>query len=100
MSTDTATVAEAPAGAGWTAITRRMIGDRRKSLFWWTFGVTVLVAIMAATYPSIRDTGDALDDYVASLPRGCGRRSAWRAPALPAPRATSPASCTPTCTRS
>ena len=66
----TATAVEVPTGAGWTAITRRMIGDRRKSLLWWTFGITVLVVIMAATYPSIRDTGDALDEYVASLPEG------------------------------
>lgn len=66
----TATAAEVPTGAGWTAITRRMIGDRRRSLLWWTFGITVLVVIMAATYPSIRETGDALDEYVASLPEG------------------------------
>jgi ABC-2 type transport system permease protein len=70
MSAQAVAGADAPAPAGWTSITRRMIGDRRKSLFWWTFGVTVLVVIMAATYPSIRDTGDALDEYVASLPEG------------------------------
>ncbi len=66
----TATAVDVPTGAGWTAITRRMIGDRRRSLVWWTFGITLLVTIMAATYPSIRDTGDALDEYVASLPEG------------------------------
>lgn len=66
----TATAVAAPTGAGWTAIARRMIGDRRKSVLWWTFGITLLVVIMAATYPSIRETGDALDDYVASLPEG------------------------------
>ena len=63
-----AVAVEAPRGAHWTAITARMIGDRRRSLLWWSIAVSLLVAIMAATFPSIRDTGDALDSYVASLP--------------------------------
>ena len=30
-----AVAVEGPRGAHWTAITARMIGDRRRSLLWW-----------------------------------------------------------------
>lgn len=42
--------------------------DRRRSLLAWTLGVLALIVIMAAFYPSIRDTGSDFDAYVDSLP--------------------------------
>lgn len=56
--------------AGWPTITRRMLAERRKSLLWWTLGVSALVATLAATFPSIQGTEDALEEWVANLPPG------------------------------
>lgn len=42
--------------------------DRRRSLLAWTLGIIALVLVMAAFYPSIRDTGADFDAYVDSLP--------------------------------
>lgn len=49
---------------------RFMIAERRRSLLGWTTGTVVLVLLMAAVYPSIRDTGDELDAYLESFPEG------------------------------
>ncbi len=70
MSATTRTPPLGRVGGGIGSIARRMAADRRRSLAWWTAGVSLLVAIMAAVYPSIRDTGDELDAYVESLPQG------------------------------
>ena len=42
--------------------------DRRRSLLAWTLRVIARVIVMAAFYPSIRDTGADFDAYVDSLP--------------------------------
>ncbi len=42
--------------------------DRRRSLIAWAVGVIALVLVMAAFYPSIRETGADFDAYVDSLP--------------------------------
>jgi ABC-2 type transport system permease protein len=48
----------------------RMISDRRRSITGWSIGTVLLMALMAGAYPSIRETGDAMDEYVQSLPEG------------------------------
>lgn len=68
MSTTAATGTSA--SAPWGSIAGRMISDRRRSLLFWTLGVIFLNLIMAAAYPSIRDTGDEFDAYIESLPEG------------------------------
>lgn len=50
------------------AVTLRMLADRRRSTAWWALGVTMMTALLASSYLSVRDTGDVFDDYVASLP--------------------------------
>jgi len=49
--------------AAWTYLV-----DRRRSLIAWAVGVIALVLVMAAFYPSIRETGADFDAYVDSLP--------------------------------
>lgn len=49
-------------------ITLAYLHDRRRSLLAWTLGIIALVVVMAAFYPSIRDTGADFDAYVDSLP--------------------------------
>lgn len=54
-----------------TGLTMRfMLAERRRSLIGWTIGTVVLVLLMAAVYPSIRDTGAELDAYLESFPEG------------------------------
>ncbi len=67
----TQTVAEpAVVDTPFGSIAWRMITDRRRSIMFWSLGVALLSLIMAAAYPSIRDTGDEFDAYIESLPEG------------------------------
>jgi ABC-2 type transport system permease protein len=59
---------EVPRTAG--RILSRMISDRRRSIAGWSIGTVLLMALMVGAYPSIRETGDAMDEYVQSLPEG------------------------------
>ncbi len=43
------------------------LGERRRSLLWWSLGLVALVALNVAFYPSIRDD-TAINDYVKDLP--------------------------------
>lgn len=49
---------------------RFMLAERRRGLIGWTIGTVALVLVMAAVFPSIRDTAAELEAYVASLPEG------------------------------
>ncbi len=49
-------------------VARQMLAERRRSLVGYSIGMAVLVALMVAVYPSIRDTGEELDAYAESLP--------------------------------
>lgn len=54
-----------------TGLTMRfMIAERRRGLIGWTIGTVVMVVLIAAVYPSIRDTGAELEGYLDSLPDG------------------------------
>lgn len=50
-----------------TAAWAYLVG-RRRSLLAWTVGIIAFVLVMAAFYPSIRETGADFDSYVDSLP--------------------------------
>lgn len=52
------------------SIAWRMISERTRSTVFWLIGVSLLMVIMAAFYPSIRDSGQAFDDYMNTLPEG------------------------------
>ncbi len=43
---------------------------RRTSLFWWTVGSLVLVGIIMALYPSIRDQAKDMNEVISRLPAG------------------------------
>ena len=43
--------------------------ERRRSMLWWALGITALVALTVAFYPSIRDDA-ALSEYGKDLPEG------------------------------
>jgi len=49
-------------------IAAQMLRERRRSLIWWSVAVAVLMVLMGAVYPSVRDSGDAFEEYIASLP--------------------------------
>jgi ABC-2 type transport system permease protein len=49
---------------------RFMLAERRRSLLGWTLGAVAMILVMAAVYPSIRDTGAELEAYIESLPEG------------------------------
>jgi ABC-2 type transport system permease protein len=42
---------------------------RRVSLVWWTIGLALTAVAIAGSYPSVRSSGSALDDYADSLPQ-------------------------------
>lgn len=46
----------------------QMLRERTRSLLFWTIGSVVFVLAMVGAWPSVRDTGDTFDEYVASLP--------------------------------
>lgn len=50
------------------SIFRQMVFERRRSILWWTVGIGILVLIVAASYPSIRDAGELFDEYMEQLP--------------------------------
>lgn len=48
----------------------RAIGDRRRSMLWWSVGVAAYVVLIVAVYPSVRDASgmeELLDQYPESL---------------------------------
>jgi ABC-2 type transport system permease protein len=49
-------------------IAGQMLVERWRSLLWWCIGVAILMVVMAAVYPSVRDSGQALEEYMAQLP--------------------------------
>ena len=52
------------------SIAWRMMSERTRATIYWLIGVSLLMVVMAAFYPSIRDSGQALDEYMNSLPEG------------------------------
>ena len=50
-----------------TEVLTQALGERRRSLLWWSLGLVALVALNVAFYPSIRDD-TAINDYVKDLP--------------------------------
>lgn len=55
-----------PAAA--VVITGQMLGERRRTLIGYSIGMALLMAMMVAVYPSIRQTGAELDAYMDSMP--------------------------------
>ena len=49
-------------------IAGQMLRERRRSLVGWSIGVAILMVLMAAVYPSVRDSGDVFEDYMEQLP--------------------------------
>ncbi len=49
-------------------IAGQMLRERRRSLLWWSIGVGILMVLMGAVYPSVRDSGDVFEEYMAQLP--------------------------------
>jgi ABC-2 type transport system permease protein len=46
-------------------IAGQMLRERRRSLLWWSIGVGILMVLMGAVYPSVRDSGDVFEEYMA-----------------------------------
>lgn len=49
-------------------ITRQMLSERRRSIIWYSIGLGLFVAMMAAFYPSIKAASAELDQYMSQLP--------------------------------
>jgi ABC-2 type transport system permease protein len=49
-------------------IAGQVLKERWRSLLWWSIGVGILMVVMAAVYPSVRDSGDVFEDYMEQLP--------------------------------
>jgi ABC-2 type transport system permease protein len=49
-------------------VTQQMLRERRRSTLFWSIGTTAAVLLIVASWPSIQDTGDTFDEYVAELP--------------------------------
>ena len=49
-------------------IAGQMLRERRRSLLAWIVGVGLLMVLMAAVYPSVRDSGDVFEEYMEQLP--------------------------------
>ena len=47
-----------------------MLVSRRRSTLWWSAGTAALVALVIASYPSVRDSSTGFDSYLDSLPEG------------------------------
>jgi ABC-2 type transport system permease protein len=47
-----------------------MMSERTRSMAFWLIGVSLLMVLMIAFYPSVRDSGDAFNEYMESLPEG------------------------------
>jgi ABC-2 type transport system permease protein len=56
--------ARAPRGL----VLRQMLAERRRSMLWWSMGLLLVVGVIVASYPSVKDSADALDAYVEQLP--------------------------------
>jgi ABC-2 type transport system permease protein len=52
-----------------TEVLAETLRERRRSLLWWTIGITALVALNIAFYPSIRDDA-SLSEFGEDLPEG------------------------------
>jgi ABC-2 type transport system permease protein len=46
----------------------QILRERWRALFGWSVGVALLMVVMAAVYPSVRDSGDVFEDYMEQLP--------------------------------
>jgi ABC-2 type transport system permease protein len=51
-------------------VLRRMLRDRRRSTLWWSVALCALVAITAASYPSVKDVGSIIDQLMDTMPEG------------------------------
>lgn len=49
-------------------IAGQLLRERRRSLLAWIVGVAILMVLMGAVYPSVRDSGDVFEDYLEQLP--------------------------------
>jgi ABC-2 type transport system permease protein len=49
-------------------IAGQMLRERRRALIWWSIGVAILMVLMGAVYPSVRDSGAAMEEYMEQLP--------------------------------
>lgn len=46
----------------------QMLQERTRSITYWLLGTSAFVLVMIGAWPSVRDTGETFDEYVASLP--------------------------------
>mgnify|MGYP001158078914 FL=1 len=46
----------------------RTLQDRRRSLLAWGLGITALTSLMMVFYPSIRDAGHIIEEYIEAMP--------------------------------
>jgi ABC-2 type transport system permease protein len=50
------------------AVLRVWLAQHRRALTWWSVGVALTALLLAVLYPSVRDSGDAFDEYMKQLP--------------------------------
>jgi ABC-2 type transport system permease protein len=46
----------------------QVLKERRRALLWWSIGIALLMVLMGAVYPSVRDSGDVFEEYLDQLP--------------------------------
>lgn len=51
-------------------VLRQMLTARRRSTFWWSVGVALLVLSVLGAYPSVRSSSQGFESYLDSLPQG------------------------------
>lgn len=55
----------------------RFLRDHLRTLVGWSVGVAAVTALYSAFWPSMRDSGDAMDAYLESLPEGLMESMGW-----------------------
>lgn len=79
-------------------IAGQLLRERRRSLLAWIVGVAILMVLMGAVYPSVRDSGDVFEDYLEQLPDAFVEAFGLAGASISSPRGTWSANCTRTCT--
>lgn len=49
-------------------VAAQMLRERRRSTVWWSVGIGLLMVLIGAAYPSVRDSGDVFEQYMEQLP--------------------------------
>ncbi len=52
-----------------SSVLLKSLRDQRRALMWWGIGLVALAIMMMLFYPSVRDSGAVMEEYMKSFPK-------------------------------